>query len=211
MAANPREDRTVRSTSYPTSDPTGRWRWTGSKWEPATETLSGVAIGFASAGLGCIGYGVMLVLFVIWTFSLGQYPTTLEWVGNSLVFGTAGIIVLCAVGGIVARLNRRWWLVAPLIAAWPAYLFMVSFTYDAFGQHPNYQVGWLPTVGGVLAAVSVTVLSSFVARGWGRPRRDQTPIALATEHASAPKRLSPALWWWATLRGLIRGLLGDQP
>jgi len=102
-------------------------------------------------------------------------------------------------------------LAAPLIAAWPVYFFVVSFTYDAFGPYPNYKSDWLSTIGASAVPIPVTALAAFVARRWGRPRPDQTPASLAQEEASTPRRLSPAAWWWATLRGAIAAWLSADP
>jgi len=191
-------------------DPTGRWRWTGSSWEHADEGVGGVGMFFASGGLGCLGYGLLLVIFLVWTFSLGDFPTTAVWVTSSLVFGAVAVAVMIALGAILGRLNWRWWLAAPLVAAWPVVFFVASFTHDTFAGARTSVAEWAGTVGAVLVAVAISVVAAFVASIAGRPSSDVTPDVLEAEGAR-PKRLGFWSWLGATANGVVMSFLGGEP
>jgi hypothetical protein len=139
----------------------------GKVTQPPTGQWDGSRMVFASMGVGCVGYGVMLMLLVVFVFSLGDYPSLSVWVSSSLLFGAFAVAGLAVLGAALARLNPDWWLRAPLIAAWPVYLLLLFSAVSSLNQGGDAlhnANNWLLTIGIPVAAVGITIAASLIAR-----------------------------------------------
>jgi hypothetical protein len=185
------------SSWSPAQSTDGRWRWTGTSWIPANERVSSsAAMATRSAGIGCIAIGLVYLVVLFGILGLGDYPPiALEYVTFAVVAVLAAGILLGA-GYLISIANRRWWLRASWVAAWPVWLtfFIGAGTWIASGSYRSTDLRGV--LGDLLAALGLAALvigclvaGGLVARRWGRPAKP--PHSANSGAAALPGKKRP--------------------
>jgi hypothetical protein len=164
--------------------PNGHWRWTGSKWEPIAQRVDqGTAMTGISVAAGCVFFAVLV--FAVGFLGLGLTPLLDKSSGNETtawaiiaVCGVLMIGLLAFLGVGLALLNRRWWLKAPLVAAWPLYLWILALAANVFASRSATSsiqtialYSLLDLIGATVGAIGIAIVAAFLGQRLGRPAK----------------------------------------